>query len=617
MALTKAHNRMVAGATINVLDYGAKGDGSTDDTAAIQAAMDAADTTTKAVYFPAGEYMISSTITVKANMIGDSCKTSIIHHDGASKITMLQSVNGTDGGGRNVNVYDMGLYGAGQDGSGNWLTGIIFDLRVATRGWECLRCEFGKHSADGFGAEIGLKIDGFGYYKNVANTHFTYNKYHCYLLNSGNTLGRQFEDCRFENSFGYAGVIMGDGGKAAFYECAFQFGKGGCISTEADTVDDVNYQISGNTAVGNFIAHGCTFEKNNRNDWSYLLDGTYERIGYCQVLNGSCNIDGAFFTASTGENGEALLVDTSTNFTIINASSSASQIGTFLKGGNGIAGADVTFYSNQASGGAITTQYELNDDDVEFRPFKAFQFNNPNNSDTQGFDADGYYSSTTTAPVGGAGHSMRITDGYLRRNGVTTPSGSNYNLMIVNRERQSGNWRNGRLRFDSGAGATNPTLYISDRVDGAEPDPYTGYTEGAYIGGEGIQADTYSGGGTVTAEFDNNGRLQPTVSDIRLKTDIEDLTMGLAELLQITPSMFNMTDASSQRADGLKEIGLIADEVMTVIPQVVRRGKDILDEDGNKIDDGYLALSYAKLVPVLINAIKELNARIETLENAP
>ncbi len=212
---------------------------------------------------------------------------------------------------------------------------------------------------------------------------------------------------------------------------------------------------------------------------------------------------------------------------------------------------------------------------------------------------------------------MRITDGYLQRNGTYTELGTNYNLMIVNRERSSGNWRNARLRFDSGAGATEPTLYISDRVDGTAPNPYTGYTENAYIGGDGIQADTYSGGGTVTAEFDNNGRLQPTVSDIRLKTDIEDLTMGLAELLQITPSMFNMTDASSQRDDGLKEIGLIANEVMTVIPQVVRRGKDILDEDGNKVDDGYLALSYAKLVPVLINAIKELHARIETLENAP
>lgn len=42
MALTKAHNRMIDGASFSILDFGAIGDGVTDDTAAIQAALDAA-----------------------------------------------------------------------------------------------------------------------------------------------------------------------------------------------------------------------------------------------------------------------------------------------------------------------------------------------------------------------------------------------------------------------------------------------------------------------------------------------------------------------------------------------------------------------------------------------
>lgn len=39
MSLTKVTYSMIKGAPINVFDYGAVGDGSTDDTAAIQAAF--------------------------------------------------------------------------------------------------------------------------------------------------------------------------------------------------------------------------------------------------------------------------------------------------------------------------------------------------------------------------------------------------------------------------------------------------------------------------------------------------------------------------------------------------------------------------------------------------
>lgn len=69
MPLTKVTYSMIDGAYINVLDYGATGDGVTDDTAAIQAAFDAAQGTyaerdKQIVYFPKGKYIISDTINV-------------------------------------------------------------------------------------------------------------------------------------------------------------------------------------------------------------------------------------------------------------------------------------------------------------------------------------------------------------------------------------------------------------------------------------------------------------------------------------------------------------------------------------------------------------------------
>lgn len=64
MSLTKATYSMVNGAPINVLDYGAVGDNVADDTAAIQAAMNAAMAVGKQVFFPAGEYKITDTISL-------------------------------------------------------------------------------------------------------------------------------------------------------------------------------------------------------------------------------------------------------------------------------------------------------------------------------------------------------------------------------------------------------------------------------------------------------------------------------------------------------------------------------------------------------------------------
>jgi hypothetical protein len=59
MALTKVTYSMIDGAMVNVLDYGAVGDNSTDCTSAIQAAIN----TGKAVFFPAGVYKITAPLT--------------------------------------------------------------------------------------------------------------------------------------------------------------------------------------------------------------------------------------------------------------------------------------------------------------------------------------------------------------------------------------------------------------------------------------------------------------------------------------------------------------------------------------------------------------------------
>jgi hypothetical protein len=61
---------------LNVKDFGAKGDGVTDDYAAIQSALDSIINGTKtAVYFPQGHYKISNTLRVKTSYTGLFCDT--------------------------------------------------------------------------------------------------------------------------------------------------------------------------------------------------------------------------------------------------------------------------------------------------------------------------------------------------------------------------------------------------------------------------------------------------------------------------------------------------------------------------------------------------------------
>jgi trimeric autotransporter adhesin len=88
-------------------------------------------------------------------------------------------------------------------------------------------------------------------------------------------------------------------------------------------------------------------------------------------------------------------------------------------------------------------------------------------------------------------------------------------------------------------------------------------------------------------------------SDSRLKQDIRDLSYGLATVLQLRPVQYTW------KADPYREnLGLIAQEVEEILPHVVRSPQHEQD---------HYSINYIELVPVLINAIKELKTENELL----
>jgi hypothetical protein len=89
-------------------------------------------------------------------------------------------------------------------------------------------------------------------------------------------------------------------------------------------------------------------------------------------------------------------------------------------------------------------------------------------------------------------------------------------------------------------------------------------------------------------------------SDRRLKQNIANLEYGLKEVLALQPVRYNWKNPK----DTANKIGLIAQDTRTVVPEVVYG--DEAKED--------LGMSYAELVPVLINAIKEQQKQIDELQ---
>lgn len=102
---------------------------------------------------------------------------------------------------------------------------------------------------------------------------------------------------------------------------------------------------------------------------------------------------------------------------------------------------------------------------------------------------------------------------------------------------------------------------------------------------------------TTTGQFTASNNVT-AFSDARLKTDVKIISDALAKVQGMRGVTFSRIDAGGRR-----QAGVIAQEVLPHLPEVVF-----------ETDDGILHVAYGNIVSVLIEAIKELAARVEELE---
>ena len=146
-----------------------------------------------------------------------------------------------------------------------------------------------------------------------------------------------------------------------------------------------------------------------------------------------------------------------------------------------------------------------------------------------------------------------------------------------------------------------------------------------YVYGTGLVLSTYklSGGGDFGSSTQNslviadstgqasfiNDVIAYASSDKRLKENIKPLDNALDKIKKINGVEFDWIDGKDEHGNSVHsneghDVGVIAQEIEEVLPEVVHTR-----------DNGYKAVKYEKIVPLLIQAIKEQQQQIEELKN--
>ena len=101
------------------------------------------------------------------------------------------------------------------------------------------------------------------------------------------------------------------------------------------------------------------------------------------------------------------------------------------------------------------------------------------------------------------------------------------------------------------------------------------------------------------------GYMDYMVSDIKFKTDIKRIKSPLQKINKLSGNTFKWKQKPKAGTDikpGDSDIGVIAQEVKNVLPNAVTE------------KHGHLSVNYNKIVPLLIESIKELSSQVNLLQ---
>jgi hypothetical protein len=124
------------------------------------------------------------------------------------------------------------------------------------------------------------------------------------------------------------------------------------------------------------------------------------------------------------------------------------------------------------------------------------------------------------------------------------------------------------------------------------------------LGGVGIGSNIFVGSlqgvGNRAVYSTSAGELTNTASDENLKKNITSFDMGLTATIALSSVYYNWVD--EDRLGSQREVGFIAQQVQQILPEAVGTNAD-----------GTLSLDYSRLIPMLVNSIKDLKDQVDSL----
>ena len=156
-----------------------------------------------------------------------------------------------------------------------------------------------------------------------------------------------------------------------------------------------------------------------------------------------------------------------------------------------------------------------------------------------------------------------------------------------------------------------PALYL-DGYDASELDISVGNGQQIQFGEWDGSSATLNAKIAANGDWFTNDGTTHSLSDERVKENIQTLNDCLAPLLGLRPVKFDYNGKGQIRKDMPRQAGFIAQEVELVLPEIVSEDSRADNDEEDLVV--YKAMAQGKLIPYLVGAIQELHQKIDNLQ---